>query len=314
MFLHRRVFAASALALVSVLPVAASAFRNSKTLAVQIALDRLNLSCNAIDGSWGRKSQVALATWCALNGKPLPQSPESAFDLYFSSHSPLFTTVTVQSSDHSRLCHIPSTAEAKSRLPALGYETISEMLAERGHLSETALRRLNPRLAWPNPPPGSVVVIPNVADPGSSRRRKRSPENTAASLRISLSRFEITAFNAAGKLIALFPCSIAAQKSKRPVAGEISIVTLIPDPDYTWTAERADRNGRIARHVLPPGPNNPVGTDWLGLSLPSYGIHGTPTPERIGRAESHGCFRLANWNARRLRSICTTATAVIIED
>ena len=51
----------------------------------------------------------------------------------------------------------------------------------------------------------------------------------------------------------------------------------------------------------------------MGLTLPGYGIHGTPKPERIGCAESHGCFRLANWNAVRLRKMCETGTSVVIE-
>ncbi|MEY4916180.1 MAG: hypothetical protein RL616_93, partial [Verrucomicrobiota bacterium] len=49
--------------------------------------------------------------------------------------------------------------------------------------------------------------------------------------------------------------------------------------------------------ILPPGPNNPVGQAWLSLDKPGYGIHGTPVPEQVGRTESHGCFRLANWDA-----------------
>ena len=69
---------------------------------------------------------------------------------------------------------------------------------------------------------------------------------------------------------------------------------------------------RIVRRIFPPGPNNPVGSSWLGLTLPGYGIHGTPKPETIGRAESHGCFRLANWNAARLYAMCPVGTSVII--
>lgn len=48
--------------------------------------------------------------------------------------------------------------------------------------------------------------------------------------------------------------------------------------------------------MLPPGPNNPVGVVWMGLSKPSYGIHGSPVPEGISRQGSHGCIRLTNWD------------------
>jgi len=52
--------------------------------------------------------------------------------------------------------------------------------------------------------------------------------------------------------------------------------------------------------MLRPGPNNPVGVAWIGLDKPGYGMHGTPSPEQVGRTESHGCFRLANWDAEYL--------------
>ena len=270
--------------------VPVATFAESKTLALQIALDRRGFSCNAIDGQWGRMSQVALATYCAVNGYAVPPTPELARDILFPRERNLFRTETVTQREHDALVRIPATPEGKSKLKTMGYETIMEMYAERGHLTEGALRRLNPGVAWPN-----------------------AKEPVASVLRVTLSRFEITAFDEKGRLIALFPCSIAADKAKLPPEGELQVTTLIPNPDYTYTPDRVSRGGRIARRVFPPGPNNPVGTSWMGLTLPGYGIHGTPKPERIGCAESHGCFRLANWNAVRLRKMCETGTSVVVE-
>ena len=124
---------------------------------------------------------------------------------------------------------------------------------------------------------------------------------------------EIAQADEKGRLIALFPCSIAADKAKLPPEGELQVTTIIPHPDYTYTPDRIARGGRIVRRLFPPGPNNPVGSSWIGLTLPGYGIHGTPKPETIGRAESHGCFRLANWNAVRLRKMCEAGTSVVVE-
>jgi lipoprotein-anchoring transpeptidase ErfK/SrfK len=64
---------------------------------------------------------------------------------------------------------------------------------------------------------------------------------------------------------------------------------------------------------IPPGPRNPVGTTWVGLSLPGYGIHGTPDPEAISRTQSHGCFRLANWNAENVLKMVNIGTPVDVE-
>ena len=284
----------------------AAPFAASDALAVQIALDRRGFSCNVIDGEWGRKSQVALATYCAVNALELPASPAAARAQLFSDEPTLFTVRTVSQDEAAACRKLPATPEQKARLDRMGFETPQEMYAEYGHLSEGALRRLNPRLAWPNPPVGSRVTLPDFS-------RVQTPKGAAAVLRVSLARFEITVFNEAGTLIALFPCSIAAKQAKRPPAGELRVTTLIPDPDYTYTAERASPNGRIARWIFPPGPNNPVGRAWIGLTLPGYGIHGTPFPERVGRAESHGCFRLANWNAVRLCRLCENGVSVIVE-
>jgi lipoprotein-anchoring transpeptidase ErfK/SrfK len=63
---------------------------------------------------------------------------------------------------------------------------------------------------------------------------------------------------------------------------------------------------------LPPGPNNLVGVLWMGLNKTGIGIHGTNNPETIGRAASHGCIRLANWDAARVKDLVSTGNTVII--
>ncbi len=274
-------------------------------LALQTCLDRAGFSPNAIDGEWGRRSQVALATYCAVKGVPVPSSPEAAYAEFFRRSPPACATVEVTAADVAALVRMPERPAEKARLRYMGYETLQEMFAERGHLTETALRRLNPSLPWPNPPIGAKVRIPYFPGQSASVR--------ANVLRVSLSRREITAFDAKGRLLLLLPCSIAADKDKLPPAGELLVDTMVPRPNYTYTPDFTPKGAKVVRHILPPGPNNPVGSVWLGLSLPGYGIHGTPRPERIGRAESHGCFRLANWNAKRLYSICDTGVAVVVE-
>lgn len=288
--------------------------REQRVLALQISLDRRGFSCNTLDGQCGRKTQVALATYCAVNGLAyVPGAEATAHARFFAGETNLFETVVVTAADHAACGRIPAAPAEKAQLATMGYESLAEMFAERGHCSVTLLRRLNPALAWPNPPAGARVVLPRTTPVAVRGASRRFPLGEASVLRVSLARLEITAFDAAGRMIGLFPCSIAAEKSKRPPAGEVQVTALVPKPNYTYTAPRAGSGGRIARHIYPPGPNNPVGTSWIGLSLPTYGIHGTPSPERIGRAESHGCFRLANWNAEKLRGMCDVGTSVVIE-
>jgi lipoprotein-anchoring transpeptidase ErfK/SrfK len=129
----------------------------------------------------------------------------------------------------------------------------------------------------------------------------------------------LEAFDAADNVIAHFPVSIGATAEKQP-AGELHITTAAADPNFTFdpavfpeSPEARELREQGRKLILPPGPNNPVGIAWIGLDRPGYGIHGTPSPERVGRAESHGCFRLANWDARTLLSIVRVGIPVQIE-
>jgi lipoprotein-anchoring transpeptidase ErfK/SrfK len=97
----------------------------------------------------------------------------------------------------------------------------------------------------------------------------------------------------------------------------LRVTVVIPDPNYTFDPElfpESTEGQSLGRKLLiPPGPNNPVGVVWIGLNLPGYGIHGTPEPENVGRTESHGCFRLANWDAWTLAGLVKVGLPVIVE-
>ena len=301
--------------LATILLFCALTFDESKTLATQICLDRAGYSCNTIDGVWGGKSVRAFGSYLRGQGRDVKtgQPPELIHDNFFANHGTIFRVETVTQADIDALVKIPEKPADKAKLSRLGYETIKEMFAERGHMSQRGLERLNPGVDWDNVKPGLKLVIPDfppMEDDLTPDKRKRS---AAALVKVSLSRFEITAYDTNGKCIALFPCSIARDKSKLPPQGELKITSYIPNPNYTYTPDFVPAGKKASKHILPEGPNSPVGVVWMGLNLPGYGIHGTPRPESIGNAESHGCFRLANWNAARLFAMCRSGTRVIVE-
>jgi hypothetical protein len=75
-----------------------------------------------------------------------------------------------------------------------------------------------------------------------------------------------------------------------------------PSPVGSFTIERRVANPTYSHkgQVVQPGPGNPVGTRWMGLSVRGYGIHGTNAPKSIGKAASHGCIRMGKADLEEL--------------
>ncbi len=264
-------------------------------MAVQIQLDRANCSPGGIDGHWGAKSQKALAAWHRKNGFPPLEQVTPTVLSRLGATNKLMTTYTVSAADHAALSPYPDSWLERSRMDRLGFASIEELVAEKFHLYRATLRRLNPAAPWPNPPPGTVLVVPDI-------QTKRLPP--LARIEIRLGDKTLSAYDTTGRLVAHFPCSIAADKSKRPEGETLRVVVWAENPEYTFDPALFSDNPESAtigkRLRIPPGPNNPVGVAWIGLDRPGYGIHGTPAPESISHTESHGCFRLTNWDAAKL--------------
>ena len=160
-------------------------------------------------------------------------------------------------------------------------------------------------MSWP----GTVLKIPDVNYP--------DPNNQAAYVVVHLADRYLEAYDENTNLLVHFPSSIAAKVEKRPV-GELHVVAIIPNPNYTVDPalfpESAELQSIGHKLILPPGPNNPVGIAWVGLDKTGYGVHGTPIPEQVGRTESHGCFRLANWDADYLLKLVWMGMPVIVQE
>jgi lipoprotein-anchoring transpeptidase ErfK/SrfK len=103
-----------------------------------------------------------------------------------------------------------------------------------------------------------------------------------------------------GEVKAMFSIAVGKEGTPSP-AGSFHIVNRVVNPTYYHEGK-----------VIPPGPCNPVGTRWLGLSEHGYGIHGTNAPHSIGKAASHGCIRMARTDLEQLFAMVAVGDAVEI--
>jgi len=273
-------------------------------LEAQIALARRGISSGSIDAEIGSQTRAAISVFQQIENLPLTGKLDSDTRERLTLEASILTSYIVTTNDLARLQPLGKTWLEKSQQSALDYETELELVAEKSHSHPLLIQKLNPNVSWTNISAGTILKIPDMNYPEATDK--------AAFVIIHLSERFLEAFDGNTNLLAHFPCSIAARFDKRPV-GELHVVVVAPNPNYTFDPELFPESGETQKLVLPPGPNNPVGVAWIGLDKTGYGIHGTPAPEQIGRTESHGCFRLANWDAEYLLKLAWIEMPVEVE-
>jgi lipoprotein-anchoring transpeptidase ErfK/SrfK len=274
----------------------------------QLALARMGLSPGSLDGVIGSRTRNALRMFQQREQLRPTGELDAATRKRLKLREQTYTTYTVTHEDMGRLLPLGSGWVAKSEQPRLDYTSILELVAERSWTHPEFLQRVNPQVDWARVEAGTQLLIPNVSMP--------EVKGKAAMVRIQLGSRFLQVFDDRVNLIAHFPCTIAGSVDRRPL-GELRVEVLIEMPNYTFDPSRFTPTAETRRIenklILPAGPNNPVGTVWIGLNRPGYGIHGTPEPEKVGGAESLGCFRLANWNAEHLLKLAWVGMPVHVE-
>ncbi|MBI5819112.1 MAG: murein L,D-transpeptidase [Verrucomicrobia bacterium] len=284
----------------------------------QIALDRQLFSPGCIDDHVGTQTRAALRAWQVAKGGKVTGVFDPATAEALKLEGPAFINYEITTNDFARLGRVPESWRERAEQESMPYQTALELVAEKFHATQRFIRALNPQIPWDSLNTPTNVVVPNIVANAASCK--------AQEIRINLAQKWLTVYDGEGKLCAFFPCSIGRDKMKRPV-GELQIVAVAPNPNYTFDPkvfpESPEAQAVGTKLIIPPGPNNPVGVLWLSIGrapgsegppLTGYGVHGTPKPEEVGRTESHGCFRLANFNAQRLLKMVTVGTPVIVEE
>uniref|UniRef100_A5WHJ5 ErfK/YbiS/YcfS/YnhG family protein n=1 Tax=Psychrobacter sp. (strain PRwf-1) TaxID=349106 RepID=A5WHJ5_PSYWF len=157
------------------------------------------------------------------------------------------------------------------------FTTVTEAVAEKFHMSQGLLWRLNPDTPLEA---GNTIVVYNPYQP-NEQEVHRVVAVKAKNL--------LYAYNDKDELVASYPTTMGSVYKPSP-DGDYKVLSRIKDPSY-------NKDFKNPNTVLPPGPNNPVGRVWIGINKRSYGIHGSPNPEKISRQNSSGCVRLTNWDA-----------------
>ena len=278
------------------------------TTELQIALAREGFSPGSIDGSIGSQTKRALLAYQTAHELPQTGNFDAATAERLRIKDPVFIQRQLMPEDFAEVAPKPQSWRARGQLDKMRFNSTLEMIAEQAQTDPDLIVSLNPAINWNQLSTGDTVRIPKVAP-----FRIRQP---AAYIQITLSQRTLRIFSAEHRLLFHCPVSIARRVDKRP-SGELRVKVRVDQPNYTFNPNiltaTAQREGITQKFIIQPGPNNPVGTAWIGLNLPSYGMHGTPEPEKVGRTESSGCFRLANWNAQTVLDATHVGMPVYVE-
>lgn len=272
----------------------------------QILLDRAQFSPGEIDGRAGSNQRRAVRGYQLSRGLPgTGQLDAKTWTALNTDAPPAVVSYTLTAEDVGQaFAKLPKGMMEQSKLKSLGFESIQEALGERFHASPALLKQLNPNVDFSKA--GAQIQVPNVADIPALPK--------ASKLVVDKSDSTLTLFDIAGKPISQFPISSGSERDPLPI-GEWKIEAIAVNPTYHYNPKLFwDADQSHAKAKLAAGPNNPVGTRWIDLSKPHYGLHGTPAPSSIGKRQSHGCVRLTNWDVERLAAAVDPSVPVVMQE
>lgn len=274
----------------------------TKIASYQILLDRAGTSPGVIDGKAGSNVDKAAASYLEVTGLHINPADDAQVNAQLeATGGAAFKEYVISNEDIGRfyVASIPNDYSEKAKLQEMAYVSPREMLSERFHIDENYLQEINPGVSFRQP--GEVIRVPNF---GTPKRPK------VARIVADKARKQVRGYDESGKLVVAYPSTIGSTDNPSP-SGIVTVQRIAINPNYTYNPKINFKQGNNDKVLtIPPGPNGPVGTVWIALSKPTYGIHGTPDPSRIGKTSSHGCIRLANWDAEELAKLVKPGVTV----
>ena len=285
---------------------------------LQIFLDQQQFGPGKIDGRAKEFTLKALGRYQKAHALPVTSSLEDAAKLPLDTVFPIYTTYSIAAGDLDRIGDSPRKPEQQAKLKKMPYPDLLTFLEERFHSDPDFLRKINKGKDLDKLQVGDEVRVPNVAPFKIENVREMGKIPVVAKFktrRIQVDTKEKMLDLLEGdSLLASFPITPGSEKLPAP-SGTWKILGIATLPWFRHDEGVLNHGVRTSNFFnIPAGPTNPVGVVWIGLNRPGIGIHGTNQPLTIGRAGSHGCIRLANWDAIRLVSLITEGMTVIIDD
>lgn len=292
----------------------------------QVLLDKAGFSPGPIDGKPGISFDDAITGFQKSRGLPLSgklDMPTRKALLQNRAPSTRMLRVTPEDLGGPYVNPTPTKAEDKAKLQFLAYRSPIEKLAEKFHTTPQTLAALNRPDAQLRP--GAVLRFPNTLPTSRSYQGLKGEHaklfsdlnvdaNQPKGNRVVVDKSErvLQVFDGE-RLVAQFPVSMGSKRDPLPLGTwKITTFSYLPpfafQPDLLWYVSKDEKEQK-----LPPGPNGPVGVAWLDITKEHYGIHGTPEPQTLGRAESAGCIRMANWDVLRLSRMVPTGTTAVFQ-
>jgi lipoprotein-anchoring transpeptidase ErfK/SrfK len=282
-------------------------------LRAQVLLDRVNFRPGIIDGRWGKNSEIAVYWFQRQNNlPPTGDLDEASYRtlLMRGGSAPAIVRYTVTADDvKGPFVKIPEDVYEKEKLDCLCYESISEELGERFHATADLMAQLNPGIDLDSVGEGTQINALNVPPPLTADQ-----PSAISKIVVSVAGNYLHALDGNGTILFHAPTTVGNKYDPSPDETlKIVKVAHMPRFHYQPTLFHEVPDSDPEAH-LQPGPNSPVGLVWMALSKEHFGIHGTTDPDTIGYASSHGCVRLANWDARDLSYQVREQTPVAFVD